>query len=165
MKRVVLVSPSGSVFKNIAELGLEQGDGTPELTVLAWSAGDAPGEVRAIPVSRDDSATLSGRLRRAVDRALSGSAAGRNLFRLTPWDGGRRMWRAVRRNPAAFQALRDADLIVAVERDAILTAWKSVHSLAAPGAAAVYGLPSARTILAETRLASRAAPGAADTDG
>ena len=151
MNRVVLVSPSGSIFKSLAELGLDDlGQGArPELTVLCWEA--AAGEAPSIAVGHDDSGTLSGRMRRAVQRALSGSAAGRNVFRLTPWDGGNRMWRAVRRNPAARRALREAGLIVAVERDAILTVWKSVHSSLAPDAAAVYGLPSARTVLQESR--------------
>lgn len=151
MNRVVLVSPSGSIFKSLAELGLDDpaAEARPELTVLCWEAG--AGEAPSIAVGHDDSATLSGRLRRAVQRALSGSAAGRNLFRLTPWDGGSRMWRAVRRSPAARQALREAGLIVAVERDSILTAWKSVHSSLARDAAAVYGLPSARTVLKDSR--------------
>src|SRR5680860_367762 len=151
MKRVVLVSPSGSIFKSLAELGLDDLDpgATPSLTWLCW--GECAPEATSIVVGHDDSGTLTGRLRRAVQRALSGSAAGRNLHRLTPWDGGSRMWRAVRRSPAARQALQEAGLIVAVERDSILTAWKSVHSSLAPDAAAVYGLPSARTVLKESR--------------
>lgn len=157
MSRVVLVSPSGAVLKNLAELGVDDADGTPEheLTVLTWDAQDSPAGVRTIALGRDASVTLSGRFRRAAQGILSGSAAGRNIFRLTPWDGGRRLWRAVRRTPSAVQALREADLIVAVERDAILTVWKSVHSRIAPRAAAVHGLPSARTVLEESRRSSR----------
>jgi len=157
MRRVVLVSPSGAVLKNLAELGLDDSNGAPEdeLTVLTWEPQESPAGVRTIALGRDDSGTLNGRLRRAAQRVLSGSAAGRNLFRLTPWDGGQRLWRAARRTPAAVHALQQADLIVAVERDAILTVWKSVHSRIAPRAAAVHGLPSARTVLEEARQASR----------
>lgn len=157
MSRVVLVSPSGAVLKNLAELGLDDSTGAPgyELTVLTWETQESPTGVRTIALGRDDSGTVNGRLRRAAQRVLSGSPAGRNVFRLTPWDGGRRLWRAARRTPAAVNALGNADLIVAVERDAILTVWKSVHSRIAPRAAAVHGLPSARTVLEESRQASR----------
>lgn len=157
MSRVVLVSPSGAVLKNLAELGLDASAGAEqeEVTVLTWENEEGPAGVRTIALGRDDSGTVAGRLRRAAQRLLSGSAGGRNLFRLTPWDGGRRLWRATRGNPAATQALRQADLIVAVERDAILTVWKSVHSRLAPRAAAVHGLPAARTVLEESRQSSR----------
>lgn len=156
MTRVVLVSPSGAVLDNLAELGLDTSAGAPEheVTVLTWERHEAAG-VRTIALGRDDSGTMSGRLRRAAQRLLSGSAAGRNLFRLTPWDGGRRLWRAARATPAAVQACREADLIVAVERDAILTVWKCARSRIAPRAVAVYGLPSARTVLEESRRPSR----------
>lgn len=80
-------------------------------------------------------------LRRGVSRTMPG----RVLARLTPLDAGVTFWRATTRSPAARQAIRDADLIVAVERDAAYAAWRWNRSARGRKALpAVFGYPAAR---------------------
>lgn len=149
MTRVVLVSPSGSAIGSLKDLNLDSPASVAEHTVvvLTWAAVPAPPHVRVLAVGADRLGTVVDRIRTVLSRALSGSAAGRNFLRLTPFDGGRRMWRAVRHRPEAVVELRRAELIVAIDRDGILTSWKSVHSALAPRSAAVYGVPAARASL------------------
>lgn len=139
---IVLISPAGSVLSNLTETGLTPG-GPDSAVVLVWD--DAPRTVQdadVISVGRPP-----GPLHKRLVPLLVRSALGRNLLRVSPLDGGRRMWRATRRNPAAVEALRTADLIVAVEREAILTGWRSARSLASADCDAVYGMPAGRAII------------------
>ncbi|WP_169079689.1 hypothetical protein [Microcella alkalica] len=71
----------------------------------------------------------------AVDRALVAVGAGRLHARLRsfplgrllnslgPLDEGRVLWRAARRNGAVRAALKDADVVIAVDAAAVKTAW------------------------------------------
>ncbi len=139
---VVFVSPAGSVLSNLNESGLDPHTGKSAV-VLTWN--DVAVEdtrVRVIAVGR-----APGKARRRLMSVLAKTAVGRNALRLSPLDGGRRMWRAIRRDPLATAALANADLIVAAERDAILSVWTAVRSVARPECAAVYGMPAGRAII------------------
>jgi hypothetical protein len=52
------------------------------------------------------------------------SPAGRLGLSFSPFDGGRAMWRAVRATPAARGLAERADLVVAVDTEAVRTAWE-----------------------------------------
>lgn len=140
---VVLFVPSGAV-----ESALRQLDPDPDrdrVTVVSRSAPDAAG-VRTILLRP---AWLA--LTRRAERALAGSAAGRNLLRLSPLDPGRRFAGAADRDRELRRRIAEADLIVALERDGILAAWKGVRRSADAEAKAVYGIAAARTLLAAGR--------------
>ncbi|MBM7830034.1 hypothetical protein JOE59_000739 [Agromyces cerinus] len=89
-----------------------------------------------------------------VRRTLWGSAIGRNVFRLTRWDGSRRLQRAIRGDAAARHSISKAHLIVVAERDAAYSAWKAVHGRRAATAQAVYGAVSATAIVDGWRTGS-----------
>ena len=118
--------------------------GMPNCAVISCAADVAPAAatLRVVTVGRP-----SGRLGASVSRMLSRSVIGRNLLRLTPWDGGRRMARAALREERVRRAAASADLIVAVERDGILTAWKAARRWSRPDAHAVYGVAAATALL------------------
>ncbi len=81
-----------------------------------------------------------------IERPLRGSALGRTLLRLTPADRGVRLARRVRADAAARRALDGAEVLVAAERDAILTVWRAARR--APGSTtAVVGLPALAAII------------------
>lgn len=108
------------------------------VAVIAWD-GKVPEGVTGIPLPRPTGVSES------LRRTMSGSLPGRVLSRLTPLDPGTTFWRYVRRSAAAGKALREADLVVAVERDAAYAAWKWSRS-ARRGKAlpTVFGYPAAR---------------------
>jgi len=66
----------------------------------------------------------SGPLARRIERMAWRSALGRNLLRITPLDRSRRLWRVARRDGGLRDLMRSADVVVALDRDAILTVWK-----------------------------------------
>lgn len=72
------------------------------------------------------------------------SAAGRNLVRVSPVDRSRLLWRAVRNDPRVLERIRAADVVVAADRDALLTVWKMTRAKRYGSSwAAVYGVPAA----------------------
>jgi len=143
-RRIVVLSPTGAVTRDLD---------------LSWAADDRVdlvlprGAAAPAAVSAHHVDLRLGGVGAAVRRLVWGSAAGRTVFRLTPWDGGRRLWRAVRRDPAISELLRNADLVVAAERDGVFTAWKSVRRT--PAQACVYGLPAAAAHAAATEERNR----------
>lgn len=141
---IVLFAPSGSVASALEQLAPDPE--SDHLTVVSRSTPDAGTGVRAI-VLRPALSALS----RRAERALGGSAAGRNLLRLSPLDSGRRFSGAARHDQELRERVAEADLIVALERDGILAAWKSVRRWARADAKAVYGIAPARTLLAAAR--------------
>lgn len=75
-----------------------------------------------------------------IERLAWRSAIGRNLIRITPLDRSRRLWRAAKRDRALRELVRGADVVVALDRDAILTVWKLSRERAlGDGWDAVYG--------------------------
>jgi hypothetical protein len=82
----------------------------------------------------------SGPVAGRIEKMAWRSALGRNLVRITPLDRSRRLWRAARRDRALRDLVRSADVVVALDRDAILTVWK-LSRMARPGETwdAVYG--------------------------
>lgn len=101
--------------------------GTPALAELAAQA-----EVTRVgPASKNASTrehvlTLPSQraMARRIERLAWGSALGRNLIRITPLDRSRRLWSAARRDRTLHDLVREADVVVALDRDAILTVWK-----------------------------------------
>ena len=141
---VLLIAPNGSVASAIESLPLPA-DGAHEVIVVAAESTDHPGSTTVL-LGAD---SLPGRGRFA--RALAQSVVGRNLQRLTPADGGRRFYRAARKKHEFRSAARRADLIVALERDGILTAWSALHKDALPTARGVYGIAPATALLKASR--------------
>ncbi|WDH79816.1 hypothetical protein PTQ19_05085 [Microbacterium esteraromaticum] len=63
-------------------------------------------------------------LSQRIERLAWRSAVGRNAIRISPLDRSRRLWRAAKRDRVLHALVRDADVVVALDRDAILTVWK-----------------------------------------
>ncbi len=82
----------------------------------------------------------------AVERVLRGSAIGRTLLRLTSADRGVRLARRARADIAARRALDEAGVLVAAERDAVLTVWRAARRAPA-STTAVLGLPALAAII------------------
>lgn len=82
-------------------------------------------------------------------RAMSPSAVGRELLRLTPLDPGVRFRRAAKRDARVRASLAGADLVVAPERDGALAAWHAARDAARDDRplATVFGYPAARAAL------------------
>lgn len=142
--KILLLSPAGSFATSVDSLKI---DGViDEATGVSATATDAGA---ALVVLRLGSRALPPRNR--VSSLLEGSVVGRNLKRLTPLDGGLRFAAAARKNPEFRTAVREADLIVALERDAVLTAWTALRRWGRPDARGVFGLAPARALLTSDR--------------
>jgi hypothetical protein len=144
-----VISPSGAVAGTLERLGLA--DSSVDRTVIvSWSQPDvaAHGLRESIMLGRPDAGPA-----RAIRAALSGSAIGRNVLRLSPLDGGRRLARAARRDGRLREAASTADLIVVTERDGVLTGWLAARKWAPRSAQAVYGIAAADTVLTAARAA------------
>jgi hypothetical protein len=140
---IVLIAPSGAVSSALERLGLDEAAPADLVTVLTWDAADAPAGPRdVITLGRPLSRTS-----RRIATALGGNAIGRNVLRLTPLDGGRRLARAALRDARFRSAVTGADLIVVLERDGILTGWTAARRWASAGAQAVFGLAPAETLI------------------
>lgn len=138
---VVLIAPSGGIAAPLERLGLLTRDDAT-VTAITWSPADVAEGVEVVALGRPVSAPA-----RAVTRLLSTNAIGRNLLRLTPLDGGRRLARVALKDPRVQAAFRGADLIAVLERDGILTGWKGTRRWAPAQAPSVYGLAPAETLL------------------
>jgi hypothetical protein len=128
-KRIVLVSPSGQVLKNFEPLRASileaRHDGeVPEIVLLGWELSKSPEGVQAVSVLGEGQHATGGWLTRFAIRALGNGFVGANLLRVSPWDAGRTFWRGVRRNRTAMAVLLNSEIVVALERNAILTVWK-----------------------------------------
>lgn len=83
-------------------------------------------------------------LARRIEGFAWRSPLGRNLIRVTPLDRSRRLWRAARSDHRLRAILSTADIVVALDRDAILTVWKLARMRDADARwDAVYGGPAA----------------------
>lgn len=109
------------------------------IVIVADGLGDRRrGAVQIIDVGLIGLGPLAARLQSGV--------VGRTLLRLSPADRGARWRRRVRRTARALRALSEADLVVACERDTVLTAWRAVRSRPA-----ALGLVGTAAGLAELR--------------
>lgn len=140
--RIVLLAPGGDVGDARSRSTWKD----THVQIISAVAASRGVENDSIDIGPVGAPSRGGRL----SRALAGSAIGRNLLRLTPWDGGRRFARAVRRDATASETLRAADLVVALERDAVLAAWNASHRGPHPPRA-VFGLAAADAALVRLR--------------
>lgn len=145
-RRVAILTMSGAVDDLVGAFAAHDA-----LVTVVTANGDAAATAPASGAAKVATVAVGGAdlsaFGRRVRRVLWSSAAGRNLYRLTPWDGSRRLRRGIRRTQEAAAALRDADLIVAPERDTVWSAWHAVHGRRASKAEAVFGAVSAMAIL------------------
>ena len=146
---VLLLSPSGSFETALDSLPLTPG--RDAVIVASAVGGDAPAGTEEVLLG-SGALPPRGRLMAALEK----SAVGRNLKRVLPSDGGRRFAAKARRDPAFRTAVAKADLIVALERDAVLAAWIGLRRWAPSNAQGVFGVAPARAL-----LTSRAQPSAA----
>ncbi|MEL5992050.1 hypothetical protein ACOKGD_10910 [Microbacterium phosphatis] len=137
---LVIIAPSGAVRSALERLPLRDAD---QVTVISAASPDVESTaVRALVFP----APL-GRIGSALERVLAASVIGRNLQRLTPLDGGRRMARVALRSTAVRDAVAQADLVAVLERDGILTGWRARRRWAREETPAVFGAAPAETIL------------------
>ena len=139
--RVVIFSPTDSYSAEV----LPMLDPADRATVVRW-AGDGSDEPGRITVGQG---TLSARL----VAAARGNMLTRTLVRTTPLDTGARFWRATRSDARVRDAVREADLIVAPERDGGYAAWAWRRLAARKGReiAVVAGYPAARNLIGQGR--------------
>lgn len=145
VSNILIVAPSGGL--DVASLGPLPTDAV--LTVVSWEAAaraqSGVGTVIAVPPRRGRLAALRMRLRAPQGLIM------RSLVRLSPFDEGVWFWSSASRDAAARSAVRTADLIVALNRDAVYAASRWQRRLRAKGVAvpAVLGYPAARLELAK----------------
>ena len=134
--RVVIMSPNG-LFDgaSLPRLGVDA-----SVVLVSFAPVD---DVSAIVLQRHRG------LSERVVRAMSRRTVGREVLRLTPLDPGVRFRRAARRDARVHQALANADLIVAPERDGALAAWYAARDAARADRDTVttFGYPAARAAL------------------
>jgi hypothetical protein len=142
MIRITLISPSGmalqsfqSIQRTMAASDSRQTE-PPLVTVITWKQGIVFAGGTIVRVDQNE-----GPIARWAGQKFAGSVIGRNLLRMTPLDGGRRLARAVRNNSQAREALADCDIIIAAERDAILTTWRAAR-VSRKKVFAAYGVPA-----------------------
>lgn len=142
--RILLLSPTGSFANAIDSLKItESSDTANGVSAIASDADDSLTVLRL----GDRALPPQNRLSALLDR----SVVGRNLKRLTRLDGGLRFAASARRSPAFRAAVQEADLIVALERDAVLAGWTALRRWAKPTTRGVFGLAPARALLASRR--------------
>ncbi|GAA4165588.1 hypothetical protein GCM10022286_29060 [Gryllotalpicola daejeonensis] len=145
MSKIVLIAPSGSVDAALTRLRLPSWPDT--VGVISWVCADSAADGVDARAVGSPGSSLSARL----SRLLSGNPLGRNVLRLSPLDGGRRLYRAVRRDSTAREMLRAADVVVVLERDGILTGWHAARRWTGSGTRVVYGLAPAESLLRSER--------------
>lgn len=139
MTAIVFIAASAGSLPRIVDAAAPQ---APAVTLIV-ADGDGDRTVDSVTVI-DVGAIPRGSLLAALER----SVVGRTLVRLSPWDGGLRLRRRVRASRSARAAIESATVVVAAERDGILTAWSAVRQN--PGA---LGLATLAAGLAELRRA------------
>lgn len=147
---VILLSPSGAFASALESLGLD--DAEDRITVVYAVTNDASADSYAEAIRLGPAALPP---RGSFMATLNRSALGRNLKRILPLDGGRRFATRARKDRRFRTAAADADLIVALERDAVLAAWTGLHRWALRPSRGVFGLAPARALLEGMRNASR----------
>ncbi|MGV9195201.1 hypothetical protein ACQ143_12720 [Microbacterium sp. MC2] len=141
---VVLIAPSGAVGSALDRFELADGD---RVTVVSA----VPIDIQTSAVDTVVFPTAMGPVGSAFARFLSSSVLGRNLQRITPLDGGRRMARRALRDARVREAVVTADLVAVLERDGILTGWRAQRRWARPATPVVFGAAPAETILKALR--------------
>lgn len=155
MRRIVLVSPSGSVLQNFEKhlVALQQDQSAPsEIVIITWHSAEAPDGTSLLSLVAGENKETNGSGKRGLRDYLDRSIIGRNLVRISPWDRGRHFYREANRNPQAREALLTAEVLVAVERDAILTVWQATRRSAQAPLHAAYGLSAGLAHLAVTSI-------------
>lgn len=142
MSIVVVAAGPAPLERAIDQLG----DALRPQGVTAIVAGPSPSELERFTAAGLSVIAVPPLTPLAAERLLGGSAAGRTLLRITPADRGVRLARRVRRVAVAREALATAEVLVASERDAVLTVWRAARR--APGSVtAVVGLPALAAII------------------
>lgn len=115
------------------------------VTVVCWGTPDARTDDRIRVAQRPLPARLVA--------IASGNVLTRTIVRALPLDTGARFWRATRSDARVEAAVRQADLIVAPERDGAFAAWswRRVAERRGRRIPAVAGYPAARTAIARDR--------------
>lgn len=118
MSALVFISGADDIAGHIARA---RGDRMLDLAlVVADGAGARTIEgIRVIDVG----AIHRGQLSAALDR----SVVGRTLVRVSPRDGGAVLRRRIHRSAEAMRAIDAADVVVACQRDALLTVWSAAR--------------------------------------
>jgi hypothetical protein len=144
--KVLVLAPHGAV-----DVAFTEQLASDEVQVVVWDA--VPGENdRRIPVPAPRG--LGASLGRRLWRLCGSNAVGRTIYRLTPFDEGAVFWRALRSHPGIDRAAREADLIVAGERDAVFASWKLARRHRRSRAdTVVSGYPAALAALAKRTAA------------
>ncbi|MGO1562953.1 MAG: hypothetical protein ACTHW7_14135 [Actinomycetaceae bacterium] len=147
-------SPADEAIASIAGKGnLAERLGAPDcaarVTVVCRvaPAADIEGVSDVVVVGED--ASVLGRLSRtgaygAAESAAARSVPGRVLASMSPMDSTRTMWRAVRANRPAIDAVRRADLVVAADLPAVRAAWSLLRR--GDASRAVYGVSAAERL-------------------
>ncbi len=138
--KLVVIAPSGVVRSALDRLAMGHAD---EVTVVS----SVPADVGSPAVRALVFPAAVGSWGMAIRWLLSSSVIGRNLQRLTPLDGGRRMARTALRSDDVRAAVADSDLVAVLERDGILTGWKAQRRWARDETPVVFGAAPAETIL------------------
>ncbi|MCR2824036.1 hypothetical protein [Microbacterium sp. zg.Y909] len=135
MSRIVAIVSQPGAIAGLGDLVVEH-----EVVIVGPSGENTDHVLRPTP--------LPSILRRWVDAAWR-SPAGRNAVRISPWDTSRRLWRAARRDRRLRSLIAGADVVIAVDRDAVFTVWKMSRKRDVGRAwTAVYGTNAARFALA-----------------
>lgn len=137
---IILLAPSGLFLSALEQLGAESSD-----SVLLVSRERPDAGARAVIVT-----PALVRATAWAGRVLSGSAIGRNALRLSPLDPGRRFAAATRHSRGLRDEFASADVVVALERDAVLSCWH-VGRRHGVSTAVVYGIPAARGCMVAAR--------------
>lgn len=95
-----------------------------ELAMQAEVLRVGPASERTSDVGHTLAPRSQGPLARRIERWGRGSVLGRNVIRITPLDRSRRLWRAAKHDRVLSELVRNADVVVALDRDAVLTVWK-----------------------------------------
>jgi hypothetical protein len=138
---IVVVNPSGASLSSAQQLSDQN------VLLVTWQGTALPDDagVRTLSIPRPQRGAFGTRL----TSRLSGSALGRNALRLTPLDTGRAFARSAGRDTSFRSAIAQADMVIAAERDAILTVWRIGRELSSPTAHLIYGMAPAQSLLAE----------------
>jgi hypothetical protein len=144
--KIMLLSPSGAFAAAMESLA--DGEPTDSMVLVAAREVDQPTDATRIRLG-DTAFAPESPLLKALDQTM----IGRNIKRLPPLDRGHRFAARARRSHEFRSAAAEADLIVALERDAVLAAWTALRSWSKPHARGVFGLAPARAVLAALRAA------------
>lgn len=140
MSAIVIVSSTAGVLDELRSAARTSPPAGGVVLIAPTAPAAAPsGEgVRVIALApRPES-----RARRRLERHV----VGRTLLRLSPWDGGRVLARAVSRSPDARAAIVSAGALIAADRDAVLSVWRAARHVDA-SVPALYSLAAGTALI------------------